>query len=118
MYKEPDKELYTRDIEGNERFDILGLALIEFLTVPTYGLKFFRNDLVNAIKKIKNLKRPVLVFDSIGIGKTILLQEKGIGARTIGKYEHALNQYGYSLNQPLSKEQIEQFKIYQKKFIV
>lgn len=101
--------------ESVERFDILNLELTEFLTVPTYGLKFFRNDLVHAIKRMKKLKGTVLVMDTIGIGETILLQEKGIGSRTVGKYEHALNRYGYSLNHPLSEEQLKQFKIYQKK---
>lgn len=68
------------------------------------------------IRRIKQLKGTVLVFDSIGIGKEILLQEKGIGPRTVGKYEHVLNKYGYSLNRSLSEKQIEQFKIYQKRF--
>ena len=97
-----------------EQFDILNLELTEFLTSPTYGLKYFRNDLVNVIQKMKQLKRVVLVFDSVGIGKNILLQEKGIGPRTIVKYERALNKYGYSLDKPLTEEQQEQFKNYQK----
>jgi len=67
------------------------------------------------IRRIKQLKGTVLVFDSIGIGKIVLLGEKGIGPRTVGKYEHALNKYGYSLNRPLSEEQIQEFKIYQKR---
>ncbi len=114
LYKAFEEKLYQRRAE-EERFDILNLELLEFLTVPTYGLKFFTNELVSAIKRMKALKRPVLVFDSIGIGKNVLLQEKGIGPRTVGKYEHALNRYGYSLNRPLTEEQISQFKIYQKK---
>lgn len=108
-------EQTDQEISKNiDRFDILNLELEEFLTVPAYGLKFFRNDLIHAIRRIKQLKGTVLVFDSIGIGKTVLLGEKGIGPRTVGKYEHALNRYGYSLNRALTVEQIEQFKIYQK----
>lgn len=103
------------DSETQERFDILNLELRDFLTAPTYGLKFFRNDFIRAIRRIKQLKGMVLVIDTIGIGKTVLLQEKGIGSRTVGKYEHALNRYGYSLNHPLSEAQIKQFKMYQKK---
>jgi hypothetical protein len=109
------KPSYQADIDTEERFDILSLELETFLTAPTYGLKFFRNDLVQAIKRIRDLKRVVLVVDSIGIGKNVLLEEKGIGQRTIGKYEHALNRYGYSLNRSLTEAQEEQFKIYQKK---
>ncbi|MCI9234034.1 MAG: hypothetical protein HFH08_05545 [Bacilli bacterium] len=114
----PDMEEIIQTSSEEERPDILSLELEEFLTVPTYGIKFFRNDLVKAIKKIKRLKRTVLVVDSIGIGKNILLQEKGVGARTVGKYEHALNKYGYSLNRPLSEEQKERFKVYQKKHTI
>jgi len=95
-----------------ENFHILNLNLCDFLSIKSYGIKFMRQDIVSAIKKIRGLDGIVLVVDSVGIGKNTLLKEDGIGLRTVLKYEKALNNYGYSLDNPMTEEQVKQFQYY------
>ena len=66
------------------------------------------SDLNHAVIRLTNVKyKDIRVYDVVGLGKTKLLAaKKGLGTKTINKFESKLNQFGLSFDKALSDDQI------------
>ena len=66
------------------------------------------SDLNHAVIRLTNVKyKDIRVYDVVGLGKTKLLAaKKGLGPKTINKFESKLNQFGLSFDKALSDDQI------------
>lgn len=101
-YKKNKLSIVEEDIE----YDILILDLMDFINIhiinPDDERSLYKNSIYNAVKKIKG-KDNLKVSDLVGIGSEKMLKCNRIGQYTVDKIEEALEKFGYSLDEQLTK---------------
>ena len=107
-----EKNRSLDDIVFNNTIDILSQRLMDFCRNEISDKNFKLRPLHNSIQKYKEKNRSILyVYDALNIDKYEFNKYKqGVGDTTINILENALNKYGLSMDNRLSKEQLEELE--------
>lgn len=111
----------AQSISPEYNVDILKRSFKKFIkkNLNTSQKKAFKmTSVIIRITNYRNLDdwRELKVYHAIGIGENVLKSQTGVGEKSIQILEQLLNQYGFSLNIPLTAEQEQAYtKLLQQK---